>query len=111
MQTMSSKLMELVNKTNKLMSVDMIRMSVWKVFDREIEGLSLILMIKYALIYATSRGYRGAVIIAAVILGLSFIPRLIAAISGVPASIRLYKDLEEGYAECLAEEAAKKNQE
>ena len=110
MQAMTQKIMTLVNKVNHLMAVDMIRLSVWKVFDREIEGLALIIMIKYALAASTTRGYRNTIIIAAIILIASFASRLIAAIVDVPASIRMYKDLEEGYAECLAEEAAAKSE-
>lgn len=111
MKAMTTKAMETLNKINKLMSVDMIRLSVWKLFDLEIEGLALIIMIKYALAASTTRGYRNTIIFAAFLLIISFASRLIYAIVDVPASIRLYKDLEEGYAECLAEEAAEKNQE
>ena len=111
MQAMTQKMMELVNKANHFMAVDMIRLSVWKAFGIEIEGLALILIIKYAMIASTTRGYHGTIILAAIILGLNLISRLIAAIKDIPASIRLYKDLEEGYAECLAAEAAEKNQE
>lgn len=110
MKTMTSKVMELVNRINSLMAVDRIRLSVWKVFDIEIEGIALILVIKYAMIATETRGYHGTMIIAAIILGMSLVSRLIYAIVDVPASIRLYKDLEEGYAECLAEEK-EKNQE
>lgn len=111
MHTMSSKLMELVNKFNSLMSVDIIRMAVLKVFDIEIEGIALILVIKYAMIATETRGYHGTMIIAAIILGMSLVSRLISAIMNVPSTIRMYKDLEKGYAECLAQEAAEKNQE
>ena len=111
MQAMTQKMMKLVNKINSLMYVDMIRLSVWRVFSLEIEGLAIILMIKYALIASTTRGYHGTVIVAAIILGLNLVSRMIAAIKDIPASISLYKDLEEGYAECLAEEAKEKNQE
>lgn len=111
MKTMS-KLVELVNRINSLMAVDIIRLSVWKVFDIEIEGIALILAIKYAMIATETRGYHGTMIIAAIILGMSLVSRLISAIMDVPSTIRMYKDLEEGYAECLAEEAkAEKNQE
>ena len=103
--------MELVNKFNSLMSVDIIRLSVWKVFDIEIEGIALILVIKYAMIATETRGYHGTMIIAAIILGMSLVSRLISAIMDVPSTIRMYKDLEEGYAKCLAEEAEEKNQE
>lgn len=111
MKTMTSKAMELINKVNSLMAVDIIRLSVWKVFDIEIEGIALILVIKYAMIATETRGYHGTMIIAAIILGMSLVSRLISAIMDVPSTIRMYKDLEEGYAECLAEEAEEKNQE
>lgn len=111
MKTMSTKAMELVNKFNSLMSVDIIRMAVLKVFDIEIEGIALILVIKYAMIATETRGYHGTMIIAAIILGMSLVSRLISAIMDVPSTIRMYKDLEEGYAKCLAEEAEEKNQE
>ena len=111
MKNMNTKAMELVNKFNSLMSVDIIRMAVLKVFDIEIEGIALILVIKYAMIATETRGYHGTMIIAAIILGMSLVPRLISAIMDVPSTIRMYKDLEEGYAECLAEEAKEKNQE
>ena len=111
MKTMTQKMMELVNKFNSLMSVDIIRLSVWKVFDIEIEGIALILVIKYAMIATETRGYHGTMIIAAIILGMSLVSRLISAIMDVPSTIRMYKDLEEGYAKCLAEEAEEKNQE
>ena len=110
MKTMTGKAMELVNKINKLMSVDMIRLCVWNAFNAEIEGLALIIMVKYAMIASTTRGYRGTLILAAIILGINFMSRLISAIAGIPSAISLYKDLEEGYAECLAEEK-EKNQE
>ena len=111
MKTMTTKALELVNKVNHLMAVDMIRLSVWKVFDIEIEGIALILVIKYAMIATETRGYHGTMILAAIILGMSLVSRLISAIMDVPSTIRMYKDLEEGYAECLAEEAEEKNQE
>lgn len=111
MKTMTTKALELVNKVNHLMAVDMIRLSVWKVFDIEIEGIALILVIKYAMIATETRGYHGTMIIAAIILGMSLVSRLISAIMDVPSTIRMYKDLEEGYAECLAEEEKEKNQE
>lgn len=111
MKTMTSKAMELINKVNSLMAVDIIRLSVWKVFDIEIEGIALILVIKYAMIATETRGYHGTMIIAAIILGMSLVSRLISAIMDVPSTIRMYKDLEEGYAECLAEEEKEKNQE
>ena len=111
MKTMTTKLVELINKVNSLMAVDIIRLSVWKVFDIEIEGIALILVIKYAMIATETRGYHGTMIIAAIILGMSLVSRLISAIMDVPSTIRMYKDLEEGYAECLAEEAEEKNQE
>ena len=111
MKTMTSKAMELIKKVNSLIAVDIIRLSVWKVFDIEIEGIALILVIKYAMIATETRGYHGTMIIAAIILGMSLVSRLISAIMDVPSTIRMYKDLEEGYAECLAEEAEEKNQE
>ena len=111
MKTMTSKVMELINKVNSLMAVDIIRLSVWKVFDIEIEGIALILVIKYAMIATETRGYHGTMIIAAIILGMSLVSRLISAIMDVPSTIRMSKDLEEGYAECLAEEEKEKNQE
>lgn len=111
MKTMTSKAMELINKVNSLMAVDIIRLSVWKVFDIEIEGIALILVIKYAMIATKTRGYHGTMILAAIILGMSLVSRLISAIMDVPSTIRMYKDLEEGYAECLAEEEKEKNQE
>ena len=110
MKTLSAKLMALVNKFNKLMSVDMIRLSVLKVFDLEIEGLAIILLIKYALVASTTRGYHGTIILASIIVGISIVSRLFAAIKDIPDSISLYKDLAEGYAKCLAE-AEEKNQE
>ena len=111
MKTMTQKMMELVNKANHFMAVDRIRLSVWKVFDINKEGIALILAIKYAMIATETRGYHGTMILAAIILGMSLVSRLISAIMDVPASIRLYKDLEEGYTECLAEEEKEKNQE
>ena len=111
MKNMNTKAMELVNKANHFMAVDRIRLSVWKVFDIEIEGIALILVIKYAMIATKTRGYHGTMILAAIILGMSLVSRLISAIMDVPSTIRMYKDLEEGYAECLAEEAKEKNQE
>lgn len=110
MKTLSAKAMELVDKFNKIMSVDMIRLSVLKAFDLEIEGLAIILLIKYALVASTTRGYHGTIILASIIVGMSIVSRLFAAIKDIPASISLYKDLEEGYAKCLAE-AEEKNQE
>ena len=110
MKTLSAKAMKLVNKVNSLMYVDMIRLSVWRVLGLEIEGLALILMIKYAMIATETRGYHGTMIIAAIILGLNFVSRMTTAIKDIPDSISLYKDLAEGYAKCLAE-AEEKNQE
>lgn len=110
MKTLSAKAMKLVNKVNSLMYVDMIRLSVWRVLGLEIEGLALILMIKYAMIAPCFSCYHGTMIIAAIILGLNFVSRMTAAIKDIPDSISLYKDLAEGYAKCLAE-AEEKNQE
>ena len=60
-------------------------------FDLEIEALALILMIRYALIASTTRGYHGTIIIAAIILVINFVLRLVVAIKDVPASINAYK--------------------
>lgn len=91
MKTMTSKLVELVNKANDLMEIPSIRGSVMNLFDLEIEALALILMIRYALIASTTRGYHGTIIVASIILISNFVLRLIAAIKDVPASINAYK--------------------
>ena len=92
MKTMTSKLMALINKANDLMEVPMIRGSVMNLFDLEVEALALILMIRYALIASTTRGYHGTIIIAAIILVANFVLRLVAAIKDIPDSIRAYKE-------------------
>ena len=91
MQTMTSKLMELVNKVNDLMMIPTIRGSVMNLFDLEVEALAMIIMVKYALIASTTRGYHGTIIVASIILISNFVLRLIAAIKDVPASINAYK--------------------
>lgn len=60
-------------------------------FDLEVEALALILMIKYALIASTTRGYHATIIVASIILISNFVLRLIAAIKDVPTSINAYK--------------------
>lgn len=92
MKTMTTKLMALVNKANDLMEVPMIRGSVMNLFDLEVEALALILIIRYALIASTTRGYHGTIIIATIILVANFALRLVAAIKDVPASIQAYKE-------------------
>lgn len=92
MKTLSAKLMTLVNKANDLMEVPMIRGSVMNLFDLEVEALALILIIRYALIASTTRGYHGTIIIATIILVANFALRLVAAIKDVPASIQAYKE-------------------
>lgn len=92
MKTLSAKLMALVNKANDLMEVPMIRGSVMNLFDLEVEALALILIIRYALIASTTRGYHGTIIIATIILVANFALRLVAAIKDVPASIQAYKE-------------------
>lgn len=91
MKTMTQKMMELVNKANDLMMIPSIRGSVMNLFDLEIEALALILMIRYALIASTTRGYHGTIVIAAIILVINFVLRLVLAIKDVPASINAYK--------------------
>ena len=66
MKTMTTKAMELINKANDLMEIPSIRGSVMNLFDLEIEALALILMIRYALIASTTRGYHGTIVIAAI---------------------------------------------
>lgn len=63
-----------------------------KLFDLEVEALALILIIRYALIASTTRGYHGTIIIATIILVANFALRLVAAIKDVPASIQAYKE-------------------
>lgn len=92
MKTMASKLMALINKANDLMEVPIIRGSVMNIFDLEVEALALILMIRYALIASTTRGYHGTILVAAIILVANFALRLVAAIKDVPASIQAYKE-------------------
>ena len=92
MKTMTSKLMALINKANDLMEVPMIRGSVMNIFDLEVEALALILIIRYALIASTTRGYHGTILVAAIILVANFALRLVAAIKDVPASIQAYKE-------------------
>lgn len=92
MKTMTTKLMALVNKANDLMEVPMIRGSVMNLFDLEVEALALILIIRYALIASTTRGYHSTIIIATIILVANFALRLVAAIKDVPASIQAYKE-------------------
>lgn len=92
MKTLSAKLMALVNKANDLMEVPMIRGSVMNLFDLEVEALALILIIRYALIASTTRGYHDTIIIATIILVANFALRLVAAIKDVPASIQAYKE-------------------
>ena len=91
MKTLSAKAMELINKVNDLMEVPTIRGSVMNLFDLEVEALALILMIRYALIASTTRGYHGTILVAAIILVANFALRLVAAIKDVPDSIRAYK--------------------
>lgn len=91
MKTMTQKMMELVNKANDLMMIPSIRGSVMNLFDLEIEALALILMIRYALIASTTRGYHGTIVIAAIILVINFVLRLVLAIKDVQASINAYK--------------------
>ena len=91
MKTLSAKVMELINKVNDLMEVPTIRGSVMNLFDLEVEALALILMIRYALIASTTRGYHGTILVAAIILVANFTLRLVAAIKDVPDSIRAYK--------------------
>ena len=91
MKTLSAKVMELINKVNDLMEVPTIRGSVMNLFDLEVEALALILMIRYALIASTTRGYHGTILVAAIILVANFALRLVAAIKDVPDSIRAYK--------------------
>ncbi len=91
MKTLSAKAMELINKVNDLMEVPTIRGSVMNLFDLEVEALALILMIRYALIASTTRGYHGTILVAAIILVTNFALRLVAAIKDVPDSIRAYK--------------------
>ena len=91
MKTLSAKAMELINKVNDLMEVPTIRGSVMNLFDLEVEALALILMIRYALIASTTRGYHGTILVAAIILVANFTLRLVAAIKDVPDSIRAYK--------------------
>lgn len=122
MKTLSAKAMELVNKVNDLMEVPMIRGSVMNIFDLEVEALALILIIRYALIASTTRGYHGTIIIAAIILVANFVLRLVAAIKDIPDSIRAYKEWKHecdrfnAWCETLSEaveaaKAAEKNQE
>ena len=92
MKTMASKLMALINKANDLIEVPIIRGSVMNIFDLEVEALALILMIRYALIASTTRGYHGTILVAAIILVANFALRLVAAIKDVPASIQAYKE-------------------
>ena len=92
MKTLSAKAMELVNKANDLMEVPMIRGSVMNLVDLEIEGLAIILLIKYALVASTTRGYHGTIILASIILVANFVLRLVAAIKDIPDSIRAYKE-------------------
>ena len=91
MKTLSAKAMELINKVNDLMEVPTIRGSVMNLFDLEVEALALILMIRYALIASTTRGYHGTILVAAIILVANFALRLVAAIKDIPDSIRAYK--------------------
>ena len=91
MKTMITKAMELINKADDLMAIPSIRGSVMNIFDLEIEALALILMIKYALIASTTRGYHGTIVIAAIILVINFVLRLVVSIKDVPASINAYK--------------------
>ena len=91
MKAMTSKAMELINKADDLMAIPSIRGSVMNIFDLEIEALALILMIKYALIASTTGGYHGTIVIAAIILVINFVLRLVLSIKDVPASINAYK--------------------
>ena len=91
MKTMITKAMELINKADDLMAIPSIRGSVMNIFDLEIEALALILMIKYALIASTTRGYHGTMVSAAIILVINFVLRLVVSIKDVPASINAYK--------------------
>ena len=91
MKTMITKAMELINKADDLMAIPSIRGSVMNIFDLEIEALALILMIRYALIASTTRGYHGTIVIAAIILVINFVLRLVLSIKDVPASINAYK--------------------
>ena len=120
MKTMTSKLMALINKANDLMEVPTIRGSIMNLFDLEIEALALILIIRYALIASTTRGYHGTILIASIILVANFVLRLVEAIKAVPQSIRAYEACEREYkrykawCEAQSEAAAKsaeKNQE
>ena len=122
MKTMVSKAMELINKVNDLMEVPLIRGSVMNLFDLEVEALALILIIRYALIASTTRGYHGTILIASIILVANFVLRLVEAIKDVPASIQAYKEWKhecdrfDAWHEKLSEaveaaKAAEKNQE
>lgn len=122
MKTMTTKLMALVNKANDLMEVPTIRGSIMNLFDLEIEALALIIIIRYALIASTTRGYHGTILIASIILVINFVLRLVVAIKDVPASINAYKawkremDCFDAWNEKLHEaveatKAAEKNQE
>lgn len=97
MKAMVSKLMELVNKANDLMEVPTIRGSIMNLFDLEIEALALILIIRYALIASTTRGYHGTILIASIILVANFVLRLVEAIKAVPQSIRAYEACKREY--------------
>lgn len=68
-------------------------------------------MIKYAMISSTARGYHSTAILAAIIIGINFASRLIAAIVNIPAFIQPYKYWKQEYGQFKMEETAEKNQE
>ena len=79
-----------VTANNKLMNDPKVRGFILSLFALEVEGISLILIVKYAMMASEMRGYHSALMLAATILVINFGLRIIAAAIRVRALLKMF---------------------
>ena len=92
MKTMTTKLVELVNKFAAAMECPSMRQIPLWMADREIELVSLIILAKFALAASVMQGFKPAIIAAIIITAISYVWRCIGTVQAILEAIDDYHE-------------------